>query len=325
MATSTAIITGANSGLGLATTQCLAKNHPNLHLILACRNIATAQDEVNKIQESNPNTSVEIIKLDLGDLASIREFGATIKEKRESNQIPPISIILANAGGQFVTNTTTKDGFEATFGANVLGHFLFTHLLLRVLDPAHPTRIIYTASSTHDPEVKTRAPPPEYKTPNKLAYPDADERDPAFIGIVRYTNSKLGNILQAYELARRTSSVESLKSVTVNAFDPGLMFGTSLARNRSATLNFMFTTVLPYTIPIFRYFNGNVRYITESAESLTKLATDPEYNGVTGKYFQQTNDIPSSKDSYDENKQRELWEESIKLVGLKQDETAFTL
>jgi NAD(P)-dependent dehydrogenase (short-subunit alcohol dehydrogenase family) len=292
---------------------------------LACRTASTAEEALVALKAINPNVSAEFVPLDLGDLDNVRKFGAIVKQKREAGEIPPITIILANAGGQYVKHTETKQGFEATIGINVLGHFLLLHLLLKLVDPKHPTRIIITASGTHDPAEKTGMPDPAYTSPHKMAFPEEDSRDPTTVGTERYSTSKLCNVLQTYELAKRMASVQSLKNVTVNAIDPGLMFGTGLGRDRGKIADYTFKNILPWATPLARMFISNVRTMRESATSLATLATSKEFEGVNAKYFQQTRAIPSSRDSYDENKQRELWEESVKLVGLKQNETVFAL
>jgi NAD(P)-dependent dehydrogenase (short-subunit alcohol dehydrogenase family) len=324
MTTGTCIVTGANSGLGLATVKYLASHEPNLHIILACRTESTAKEAIKTINNSSPKASVEYINLDLGDLSNIRKFGAIVKEKRESGEIPPITIIIGNAGTQVVNDQKTKDGFEATFGANHLGHFLFTHLMLRLLDPKHPTRIIFVASGTHDPaEASPGIEKPVFSTPELLAHPIKDDRDGATVGGQRYSTSKLCNVLHTYELVKRMKEVESLKSVTVNAICPGLMFGTGLARDRPWFLNFLFVYILPYTARLFELFWDVIIPCDQSAEYLAKLVTEKEFAGVTGKYMRRNKIIPSSKDSYDEEKQRILWDESIRLVGLQKDETVF--
>jgi NAD(P)-dependent dehydrogenase (short-subunit alcohol dehydrogenase family) len=328
MTQGTCIITGANSGLGLETAKYLAKNNPEIHIVLACRNESTAKSAVSSIKNAHPKASLEYLALDLGSLESIRAFGNLIKQKRESGNIPPITSILFNAATVHHSDSYTKDGFESTFGCNHLGHFLLTHLLLRLVDPDYPTRIVFVSSGVHDEREGTNIPKPNFKmSVESMAHPEKDTRDGRTVGGERYSTSKLCNILTTYELVKRMKQVESLRNVTVNAMCPGLMLGTGLARNAGWLFNFIHVYILPWLSPIFSYFMGAERVATpdESGKYLATLATSDKFDGVTGKYVRKLKCIESSLESYDEQKQRVLWEESIKLVGLKQDETVFTL
>lgn len=123
-----AMITGGNSGIGLATVRKLAVQ--GFHVILASRNQEASAQAITQIHDDNPNAIVESIPLDLASFASIRACAATFQAKGY-----PLHILINNAGGAIPGKQAsfTADGFEMTFGTNHLGHFLFTNLLLENL------------------------------------------------------------------------------------------------------------------------------------------------------------------------------------------------
>src|SRR6478736_270684 len=134
--------------------------------------------------------------------------------------------VVCNAGVQVVSGERrSADGFELTFAVNHLGHFALVCGLLEQL--AHPARIVVVSSDTHDPARRTAMPTPRYTSADELAMASSEPGEPPqTAGRRRYTTSKLCNLLFAYELDRRLDH-----GVTVNAFDPGLMPGSGLARD----------------------------------------------------------------------------------------------
>ena len=147
----------------------------------------------------------------------------------------------------------------------------------------------------------------------ELAHP---ERDPVrasesagVAGKRAYSTSKLCNLLCTYELSRRLAGSTAL---TVNAFDPGLMPGSGLARDYSAIERFAWRFILP----VLRVFVRNVNSISRSGELLARLVLDPELASTTGKYFEGARQIPSSQESYDLAKAADLWETSATLAGV---------
>jgi NAD(P)-dependent dehydrogenase (short-subunit alcohol dehydrogenase family) len=133
----------------------------------------------------------------------------------------------------------------------------------------------------------------------------------------RYTTSKLCNVLCAYEMSRRIAARAGAPRATVNAFDPGLMPGTSLARDYRPIERFAWS----YLLPVLTLFMKNVNTVWTSGRRLAELALDPAYEGVTGRYFSRGREAPSSTESHDLEKARELWELSSELVGQEPSET----
>ena len=312
----TVIITGANNGLGYACAKELALNK-DIYLVLACRDHHKAAKAVEQLKISSNNNQIEAITLDLASWKSVRQFETEFVQKN----LPPLGMIICNAGVQFIQRRTdTEEGIETTFAVNHLGHFLLINLLLKHLKP--PGRIIFVSSDTHDPSKITGMPPPNFQDPNLLAHPELDptlkDKSVSDLGRIAYTTSKLGNILCAYELSRRLQkhglSTEEYP-ITVNVFTPGLMPGTGLAQDYPP----LGKMVWDYILPLFSFF-PKINSTQQSGRALARLVEDPQLRTVTGKYFSGFKMIESSQESYDVEKAQQLWDKSVELVGLSPDE-----
>lgn len=314
----TVIITGGNSGLGYYCAQKLAQD-PEWYIVLACRNLQKAARAVEKIQKTTNTQQIEVMMLDLASLESIRSFAAEFGDR----QVPPLGAIVCNAGVQFIQRQTyTQEGFDTTFGVNHLGHFLLVNLLLKQL--VAPARIILISSDTHDSSKTTGMPTPYFRDPQLMAHPETDptlkNKDIGTIGRTAYTTSKLCNVLCAYELSRRLQREEistASKPITVNVFNPGLMPGSGLAQDYTATAKFVWNNILP----LLCKFIPNVNTMKQSGEALARLVMDPELADVTGKYFSGLKMIDSSTESYDKAKAKQLWDASVELTQLRAEET----
>jgi NAD(P)-dependent dehydrogenase (short-subunit alcohol dehydrogenase family) len=249
--------------------------------------------------------TVSVLPLDLASLESVRMFVTLFHASRS----PPLAGLVCNAGLQNVgAPQKTVEGFETTFAVNHLGHFLLANLLLP--DFVEDSRITFVSSGAHDPAEKSGMPAPRYETAEKVA---ADFEPGGTAGRRRYTTSKLCNIYCAYELARRLEAAADprLRSIRVNAFDPGLMPGTGLARTYPAPIRFLWSNVLP----VLTRFRQNVHSPEKSGQRLAKLATDFS-DKTTGRYISDDRAIRSSDLSYDAVKARDLWEASAVMVGI---------
>jgi NAD(P)-dependent dehydrogenase (short-subunit alcohol dehydrogenase family) len=280
----TAIVTGANAGLGLGCTAALLD--AGWHVVLAVRDVARGEAAVRALGRPGASTVAE---LDLASLDSVRRFVA---------QGWQADAIDCNAGMQLTSSAPvlTADGIEMTFAVNHLGHFaLVTGLLGELREGA---RVAVVASDTHDPAQRTGMPHPQYTSAARLAHPPPDEEMP---GRKRYTTSKLCNVLFAYELARRAPQLR------VNAFNPGLMPGSGLARDASRLQQFAWKRIMPAL-----RFLPQVRSTQSSGRDLAALVT----SDVSGRYVDGRKEIRSSRDSYDEAKARDLWETSAALASV---------
>lgn len=194
-----AIVTGANSGIGFETAKTLAAK--GAEVILACRNLEKANLAVKEIHSMVRNAKLEIIHLDLANLASIQKFADTFKAKYET-----LDLLINNAGIMIPPFTKTTEGFEAQFGANHLGHFALTGLLLDVILATPNARVVNVSSSAHRMGTGTI----DFDNLNaEKGYHPANA----------YTQSKLANLLFTLELNRRLTEIGS--DVIATSAHPG--------------------------------------------------------------------------------------------------------
>ncbi|MEU8895865.1 SDR family NAD(P)-dependent oxidoreductase [Nocardia sp. NPDC048505] len=295
----TVLITGGTGSLGYRAAEAVLAGDPDLHVLLTGRNA----DRIRTATTALGNRATGL-RLDLSSLDDVRRFARELP----MHDLPPLHAIVCNAGIQIVTGTTlTTDGIETTFAVNHLGHFLLIRELLPSLRA--PARIILVASDTHDPAKPTGMPAPRYRTADELAHPGPAGADkPGPTGRRRYTTAKLCNVLTAYELARQLDG----GAITVNAFDPGLMPGTGLGRDYGGIQALAWRRLLPALTAVPGL---NVHTPRRSGRALARLVLDPALAGVTGKYFSGRRMIPSSTDSYDVAKARDLWATSCALTA----------
>ncbi|KAI9837014.1 MAG: hypothetical protein M1819_000663 [Sarea resinae] len=309
----TVLITGGTSGLGYHCALNIARQHPEYLVVLASR--TDRESAATSINTSLGQENVIYLPLDLSSLAKVRSFA----KEWESEDFPPIRALLLNAGLQFPDGVRkTDDGIEATFAINHVGHALLFHLLLPHL--ADRARVVITSSGVHDPAQKTGMPDAKYTSAEELAHPTPDSvKDD---GPQRYSSSKLANVLWTYALQRRLTSMPG-KHVSVVAFDPGLMPGTGLAREYDAVTRWVWTYLLPYIIPLLRrVVLANTNTPQESGANLARLAVSPEVEGVSGVYYEGSKDIKTSDESYEKEKQDDLWKWTVKNTAINDEETA---
>jgi len=313
----TAIITGGNSGLGYHCAKAIAATG-GWHVIIACRNQMTAAEAVSRLKALSGDLQIEAMELDLASLKSVRRFANDFAVR----PLPPLGAIVCNAGIEIVSGRTyTEDGFETTFAVNHLGHFLLVNMLLRRLEA--PARIVVVSSGTHNPDQFTGMPKANYQGTREAAMPKSEidgAEGTSVAGRRAYTTSKLCNVMFTYELSRRLRTEGHCtedKPITVNAFDPGLMPATGLARDFGGAAKFAWN----YILPVLTLFVPGVNTASRSGTNLARLVVDPALEGVTAKYFVRRKQVPSSTESYNEHKAKELWEGSAELVGLRPTET----
>lgn len=288
-------------------------------MIIACRDIERAQKAVEMLRKSvRPGAQIETMALDLASLASVRSFASMLGNRLKAADLPPLHGLVCNAAVQGA-RTFTADGFESTFGVSHLGHYLLVNLLVPLMEK--PARIAVVASGVHDPAelakvpARMAVPAPAWSTPTALAKgdlgPAAANDDAAADRGRRYSTTKLANIYFTYGLAQRLS-----EGITVNAFDPGLMPGTGLAREYPAVVRFVWHNILPRLIPVLRLvLVKNIHTPEESGKALVRLIVDPALASTNGKYFEGLLEIPSSVETYNKDRAEELWRDSATLTG----------
>lgn len=312
------LITGGTAGIGFHCTVALARQYPNHQITIASRN--DTQDAAGTINGITGQNNVQYMRLNLSSLSQVRLF---VKEWTEANK-PPITHLLLNAGLQFPREVSyTDDGYEKTFAINHLGHALLFSLLIPHLDQT--ARIIATASGTHDPAQKTGMPDAKYTSAEELALPTGQALSNE--GRQRYSTSKLLNVLWMYALERRLADLRSdpsqARNWTVAAFDPGMVPGTGLVRDAGGFMQFLWLRVLPNVLPLLRMLvSPNIHSADESGQSLAWLTGDAQVAGKSGLYYEGRKEIKSSMVSYEEKKQEDLWEWTVKHVAEGPEEVA---
>ncbi|MEU7578879.1 oxidoreductase [Streptomyces sp. NPDC041068] len=191
----TAVVTGANSGIGHVTARELARR--GARVVLACRSEERGGDAVARLLSEAPGAHVEFRRLDLGDLSSIRSFAATYGSER-------LDLLINNAGVMALPYRRTADGFETQFGVNHLGHFALTGLLLPRLLETPGARVVTVSSGLH-----------------ALANIDIGDlnSEARYRRWIAYARSKTANLLFTHELARRLAATGS--DVVAAAAHPG--------------------------------------------------------------------------------------------------------
>ncbi len=297
------LVTGGNSGIGLECARELARE--GWHVWIASRNRAASETAARHMRGK-----VDVLEVDLASMDSVR---ALVREIEARNV--PLRALVCNAGLQFNQGPRlSSDGFELTFAANHLGHFLLTNLLLERLAANSPARIVVVSSGVHDPAMRTGMPKPaigDLDTLAKTGGPTLGE----FNGRLAYVNSKLCNLWFTYELNRRVDP----HRVTVNAWEPGLVPGSGLARDYPPALQLIWNYVLPALAAVVSPFYPSISTARKSGESLARMVIDPVLADTSGCYFPahaHWEETRSSDESYDVERARALWDASVRLSRL---------
>ncbi len=272
------VITGASRGIGKASAEALASLGASL--VLVCRRQADGDKVARRDQPSRRCQCPRWWRQTLSSQNEIRRAAALIGDRH-----PQIHVLINNAGVFTRRRELTADGLEQQFAVNHLAYFLLTNLLLDRLKEAVPSRIINVSSGAHGG--------------SHLDFADL-QGERGYDGNQAYSRSKLANILFTYELARRLRG----SGVTANCLHPGVIATRLLA-------DYMGVTAAG-SAPA-RTFGAKPE---KGAETIVYLASSPEVDGVTGKYFVNKRPVTSSRESYDEAAARRLWEVSERLTGL---------
>ncbi|TMC45827.1 MAG: SDR family oxidoreductase [Chloroflexi bacterium] len=273
------MVTGANSGIGKATALALAQMGATV--VMVCRDRARGEEARSEITTKSKNNAVDLLQADLSSQQSIRQLVEHFKQRYTH-----LHVLINNAGAAFTGRRETVDGLEMTFAVNYLAPFLLTHLLLDVLKASAPARIVNVSSASH-----------------KSGYIQMDDLqgEKHNRSMRAYPQSKLAIVLFTYELARRLQGT----GVTANCLDPGFV-ATNIGQTGAS---------LPVRL-LIKLIGSFGTSPEKGAKTSIYLASSPEVEGVTGKYFVKSLPKRSAAISYDESLQRQLWEQSAKLVNL---------
>ena len=271
------LITGFTSGIGKETAFGLAGKGATL--ILICRDKAKGEEVIKEIKNKTGNSNLHLYIADLSSQKEIRRVATEIKE-----QHPVIDVLINNAGGINEKHELTEDGIELTFAVNHLAYFMLTLLLLDNVKSSGYARIINVASDAHQF--------------SKLDFDDLNSTN-SFNPMKVYGMTKLANIMFTYEMARKLNDTH----VSVNAMHPGGV-NTNFGKNMKGVAGAYFR-LSPFS-----------RKPEKGAETVIWLASSPEVEGVSGKYFMDKKEKKSNSFSYNKDAQKKLWEESEKMTGV---------
>jgi NAD(P)-dependent dehydrogenase (short-subunit alcohol dehydrogenase family) len=282
----TAVVTGANTGLGYETAGALAAK--GAHVVLAVRNVEKGKAAADLITRANPGASVAVQELDLTSLDSIRSAADQLRADYQA-----IDLLINNAGVMMTPKDTTKDGFELQFGTNHLGHFALTNQLLDHLLAVPGSRIVTVSSVGH-------------RFARGIRFDDLQwERE--YNRVRAYGQSKLANLMFTYELQRRLRGTDTIAA----AAHPGGS-NTELTRNLPPLVAAASSLLAPL-----------MQGADMGALPTLRAATDPgvlggQYYGPDG--FAEQRGYPkvvaSSAASHDTDAQRRLWSVSEELTSV---------
>ncbi len=271
------LVTGSTSGIGKVTARELASRGATV--VLVSRSRAKGEATQAEIKQATGNQQVELLVADLSVLEDVRRLAAEFQQTHDH-----LHLLVNNAGGAYPRRTLTPDGFEATLAVNYLAPFLLTELLLDTLKASAPARIVNVSSAQH--------------ATASIVF-DNLQGEKKYANLGSYGQAKLAVLLWTYELARRLEGT----GVTVNALHPGIT-ATNFPAGMAGPAAWAMKLGKPFLLTV-----------EQGAQTTLYLATSPQVEGVTGKYFVKSQEKSSSSRSYDQAVGSRLWEVSEQLVA----------
>src|SRR5215210_4660200 len=273
------LITGATSGIGKATAMELASMGASV--VMVGRDRGRGEAALAEIKEESANASVDLMLADLSSQEEIRRLAHEFKEA-----YPRLDVLINNAGLFRSERITTADGLETTFAVNHLAYFLLTNLLLDGLEISAPSRIVNVSSGDH--------------ASGTIDFDDL-QAEKGYKGAKAYSQSKLANVLFTYELAKKLEGT----GVSANCLHPGAGIRTNFGSGVSGIFGFTVRALRPL-----------MKSPEKGAETSIYLASSPEVEGLSGRYFVKEAEARSSDASHDERLARRLWEVSAELTNV---------
>lgn len=288
----TFFITGANTGIGFEAAKAIAGKGGRV--LLGCRNAEKGRVALARIRAEHGRADVELVHLDLADLASVRAAAEVVKRE------PKLDVLINNAGLMWNPKTLTQDGFESQFGVNHLGHFALTGLLLELLESTPNSRIVTVSSVGH-------------RLGNGDLYWDDINAQREYQTRGRYFASKLANLLFTYELDRRLRAKGS--STIAVAVHPGGA-DTELDRYLHGAFGFVMKILAPLLRPLMNTAESGA-WPTELAATAVGVEGG-QYFGPSrfGETSGPAKQVDSSKASKDLAKAKRLWNLSVEMTGV---------
>jgi NAD(P)-dependent dehydrogenase (short-subunit alcohol dehydrogenase family) len=275
------MVTGATNGIGYEAAKVLAGMGATI--VGVGRNPQKCADAAAQIARATNNSNVEFLVADLAVQAQVRQVADEFKRKYNR-----LDVLLNNAGAFFARREESADGIEMTWALNHLNYFLLTDQLLEVIKASAPARIINVSSDAH-----TGA--------KKINFDDVEFKH-GYSGWTAYSHSKLANVMFTYELARRLEGTR----VTANVLHPGFV-ATGFGHNNGSLVRAGMNVVQKIA----------ARRPEQGAATSVYLASSPEVDGVSGRYFVDSKATRSNEASYDVDAQQRLWALSEQMVRAK--------
>jgi NAD(P)-dependent dehydrogenase (short-subunit alcohol dehydrogenase family) len=274
----TVLVTGGTGGIGKATALGLAALGAQVAITGRDPDRATAAAAEIRAAVGG---KVEVFVADLSSQSQIRALAAQVLDR-----LPSIDVLVNNVGGFWATRHVTADGLERTFALNHLAPFLLTDLLLDRLHEGVAGRVVTVSSNAH--------------SLGRIDFDDL-QGERTYSGARAYNQSKLANVLFTYELARRLGR----SSVTANALHPGVVRTSFGAEDPAGVQRFL--------VPFMRPF---MKSPARGAATSVYVASAPELQQVSGRFFADGKEKRSAELSYDTAVAARLWRVSGELVGL---------
>ena len=281
----TVLVTGGTGGIGLATAAGLAGLGARVGIV--GRDAGRARAAAERIRTGATGGDVDVFIADVSSQREVQRLAETVLAA-----YPRLDVLVNNVGGYWATRHATEDGLERTFAVNHLAPFLLTHLLLDRLRSSAPARVVTVSSGA--------------QAMGRIDFDDL-QGERSYSGQRAYNQSKLANVLFTYELARRLEG----SGVTANVLHPGVVRTAFGQEDSRGWMRLMLPVVRPF-----------MKTPERGAETSVYLASSPEVEGVSGRYFANSKPKTSSRASYDTAAARRLWEVSAGLVGLARAEQA---
>jgi len=278
------LVTGATSGIGKATAMGLARMGATVVIVGRARERGeAARDEIRNL---SGNPKVEMLLADLSSQAAIRQLVLDYKA-----QYARLHVLVNNAGVAPIKRIVTVDGVETTFAVNYLAPFLLTNLFIDLLKESAPARVVNVAGDFHR---------------KATIHFDDLMSEKEYNGVQASNQAKLALIIFTYELARRLA----ITNVSVNCLHPGAVATDAPLKDPDLS------TISRMMYKLVRLFFLSPE---KGAETSIYLASSPDVEGISGKYFIKKKEVTSSPESYNEEVARKMWDVNEKLTGLEEN------
>lgn len=307
MADRTLLMTGASRGLGRVAAERILREHPEIHLVVTARD-GSADQLAAELADATGNRNVSAVACDMSSMPSIRSAMAEVAGQLESGALPELRGLVGNAGLQMTSRThASHDHIEMTFAVNVLANVLIVRQLWNRFTA--PARIVLVSSDTHIGDLRHNlgmVPAPRWEDTASLIRPRHDASAKTVReGRTAYSTSKLAVIYLVHELARRLPD-----GVDVYSFNPGYVPGTGLVRDAGPTVRFLSRTLLHGLTATPLALSPRT-----AGDLLAKAAVGPR-PGESGSYIDRRAVARSSAESYDRDREEDLWRTVAQLCDL---------